>query len=479
MAVIRKMANKYYDLPLVMKAGIWFFICSFLQRGISIVTTPIFTRLLSTSEYGLYSIYISWTDFLSILITFGLSSSVYQKKLVQIDDELERNRFTSSLQGLATLTMLITCAIYLVFRNAVNAVLGLPTNMVLSIFLANLATTTYGFWAMRQRVDYKYKKLVMLTIFTSIAKPAFGIIGILLFPEIKVDARVYSLVFVEVIAYGYLYIKHFREGKTFFVKKYWKYAMFFVLPLIPHYISQRVLSQSDRIMINTLVGSGEAGIYSLASSIGGLMILFVNAFDNTLAPWTYNKLRDRDTKSLRQFSPFPAIFMAVLCLAFISVTPELVKIFASSDYYDAIWIVPPMAMSAFFIMIYTLFIYVEYYYEKTKMIMIATIIDAGLNIGLNYLFIQLFGYFASAYVSLFCYILYALFHYFVMRQVCNEQFGCVVYDMKKIFLISVLFCAVGFVMMFLYNYAFVRFTILLILMVGLIVKRDLMIGMLD
>lgn len=42
------------------KAAFWFTVCSFLQRGISMIATPIFTRLLSTENYGLYSTYLSW-----------------------------------------------------------------------------------------------------------------------------------------------------------------------------------------------------------------------------------------------------------------------------------------------------------------------------------------------------------------------------------------------------------------------------------
>ena len=34
------------------KAGVWYTISAVLLRSISIITTPIFTRLLSTEDYG-------------------------------------------------------------------------------------------------------------------------------------------------------------------------------------------------------------------------------------------------------------------------------------------------------------------------------------------------------------------------------------------------------------------------------------------
>lgn len=54
------------------KAAFWFTVCNFLQRGISMITTPIFTRLLSTKDYGLYSTYLSWETVLLMLVTLSI-----------------------------------------------------------------------------------------------------------------------------------------------------------------------------------------------------------------------------------------------------------------------------------------------------------------------------------------------------------------------------------------------------------------------
>ena len=46
-----KFLQKYRNMS-VQVGSFWFLICSFLQKGISSITTPIFTRLLTTEEYG-------------------------------------------------------------------------------------------------------------------------------------------------------------------------------------------------------------------------------------------------------------------------------------------------------------------------------------------------------------------------------------------------------------------------------------------
>ena len=77
-----KILIKYKSLPVQVKASFWFLICSFLQRGISVITVPIFTRLLSTSEYGQFSVFNSWMGIISIIVTLNLFCGVYQRGLV-------------------------------------------------------------------------------------------------------------------------------------------------------------------------------------------------------------------------------------------------------------------------------------------------------------------------------------------------------------------------------------------------------------
>lgn len=50
--IVSQIKNKYIGMSVPVKAAFWFTVCNFYQRGISMITTPIFTRMLSTDEYG-------------------------------------------------------------------------------------------------------------------------------------------------------------------------------------------------------------------------------------------------------------------------------------------------------------------------------------------------------------------------------------------------------------------------------------------
>ena len=64
--------KKYNNMAVQAKASIWYTICNFFQKGISFVVVPIYVRLLSTSEYGDWSVFQSWRDILIIFASLNL-----------------------------------------------------------------------------------------------------------------------------------------------------------------------------------------------------------------------------------------------------------------------------------------------------------------------------------------------------------------------------------------------------------------------
>lgn len=464
-----KIANKYKNLPIQVKASFWFLIGSFFQKGISMVTTPIFTRLLNTSEYGQFGVFNSWLGIVNIFVSLNLSYGVYTQGLIKFDKE--RNVFSSSLQGLTLTLVSVWTIIYLLFHNFWNQLFSLTTVQMLAMLVMIWTTSVFNFWAREQRVFYKYKQLVILTLITSVAKTIVGIFSVTHSAD-KVTAYILSLVIVELIAYTWLFFNQMSRGKVFFSKIFWRYALFFNIPLVPHYLSQTVLNSADRIMIQNMVGYSKAGIYNLSYSLSLIMTLFNTALTQTLSPWLYQKIKDKREKEIAPVAYTTLIFIASVNIMLILLAPEAVAIFAPKEYYEAIWIIPPVAMSVFFMYSYDLFAKFAFYYEKTNFLMIASVLGAALNVFLNYIYIQRFGYIAAGYTTLVCYIFYTVAHYLFMRKVCRQYCdGEYPYETRKILIIAITFLMIGFGLMLTYNYPIVRYGILFLIVIVLFIKR--------
>lgn len=191
---MKKYLKIYKDLPVQMKASIWFLIASFLQKGISTITTPIFTRILTTSEYGQYSVFSSWMAIITPIVSLNLFSGVYSQGVVKF--ESDRKRFSSSLQGLTLTMIVIWTVIYMTCPDFWNNIFSLSTMEMLAMLILIWLSAVYSFWSMNQRVDFKYKGLVFVTLLASILQPVISIVFIL-HSENKVLARIFGMIVVQ------------------------------------------------------------------------------------------------------------------------------------------------------------------------------------------------------------------------------------------------------------------------------------------
>lgn len=457
-SVFKKLAAKYQALDNRVKSSFWFAFCNILQKGIALFTTPLFTRLMTPEEYGMYSNYLSWSSIITILATLNLFGNVYNNGMIKYPEK--RYAFTAAMQGLSTCCTVLLFAVYLPFADFWNGVLRLNTIMVTVMFVELLFLPAFNFWLLRNRFDFKYKCITVVTVLLSLLHPTLGVIAIKISSH-PVEARVITHGIVAVAVTLFLYIYHFARGKTFFNREMWGFALRFNLPLIPHYLSQMVLQQADRIMITNMVGEAQNAFYSVSYSISMIMMVFTNAINNTLVPHTYQTIKAGESERLRRQITRLVFIVALGCCTATLIAPELVLLFSTREYYDAIWVMPPVCMSVLFMFVYGVYANVEFYYESTGMIMLASCLCAALNVGLNYALIPVFGYHAAGYTTLACYLCLALCHYLMYRYTLRKNGVCrSYYDDKTILLVSLMSLAAMAGLTFTYFNSIVRYSVL-------------------
>lgn len=467
---MNKLPDRWNHLSAPAKASIWFVICSFFQKGVSFITVPIFTRLLTTEQYGVFSVYNSWYSILVIFATLNLTAGVYNNCLVKFPED--RKVVTSSFQGLSTTVTGILFVVYLASMDFWNSVFELSTLFVVVMFAEFVFIPAYSFWCIEQRFDYKYIGIVIITIVIAVGSPIVGIIAVLS-TSYRAEARVISYALVQVIVGMFFYVYNFRRGKKFFSKEYWIFAIKFNLPLIPHYLSMTVLNQADRIMISQMVSNSAAAIYSVAYSVATIMNMVTTSINSSLCPYTYKALKDGDYRGIRKTGSLLLILVAGMSIIVMAFGPEVVLIVGGEEYYDAIWVLPPIAAAVYFEFLYPLFANIEFYYEKNIGIMIASCLGAIANVILNYIFINIYGYYAAGYTTLVCYIIFGFAHYFMQKKIIVKELGMAqnIYDMKIVVLLSIFEVIAMVGMTLTYNFIALRYSILVILFVVAFINR--------
>ena len=467
-----KILSKYKNLPTQVKATIWFVACQAVQSGCKFLSMPFLVRLLTSEQYGIYSVFLSWLQIITLFATLNLHCGVYTNAMYKFPDN--RSSYASASQSLSVVCTSACLAIYLLFQNAWDSLFGIEPIYTILIFIQLLFTESFMLWSGRQRYEYKYVSLLIYTALLAILYMIFPVVAAALFPqEQRLTAVIVSGVIVQAgIGLGFMIYNYIR-GKTFYQREYWSYSLKFNIPLIPHYLSGIVLGQADRVMIKKYIGASEAGIYSFTYNISLVINIITTSINNAIIPYTYEKLKNRDYKNLKKISVFLVLMIGGMCLAFSAVAPELLKLFATEEYYEAVYLVPVISLSSYFTFLFTLFANVEFFFEANKFITMASITGAVVNVILNYILMPIFGYYAAGYTTLFCYILFSLGHYIFMRIVCKKKIdGDKVYNGIAILLISIAFVLLAFGMMLIYDYPLIRYVLILTAILICFIMRE-------
>ena len=359
--MIKRWKEKYSLVPLTVKVSTAYAVCSILQKCLSFITLPLFTRLLTTEQYGQYTIYSSWSGILIIFLTLNLAYGSFQTAMVKFEGR--RDEYITSIQGISVVLCCVFLAVYLPLRNVWNRLFELPTPFVLLMVAEIIFSTATQLWMEKNRFEFKYKSVVVVTLLTSILSPVIAFILVSLVSE-KGYARIFGYAIVNILIGFILFIYNSQKGKHFYNKEFWKYAAGFNIPLLVYYLSQVVFNQSDRIMISHIAGTSDAAMYGVAYNLAMFLTFVLNAINASYVPWIYEKIKDNKSSENQTISLMLAILMGLMILCVIWYAPEIIVIMAGEQYKAAIYVVAPVAMSLFLLLYCQFFINVEFYYEE-------------------------------------------------------------------------------------------------------------------
>lgn len=470
---LSKLKQQYKALPMAAKVSFWFFFCNAMQKSLSMLTVPIVTRMLTAEEYGVYSVFNAYAEIMVILGTLRLFGQGYFVGMKHYQQD--KQRYTAAIGGLMIVITGALLVIYCLFSKQVTQWSGLHPVLWGLMFLWVFSQGAIGLWFVENRYEFRYRQIVAGTMGIALSTPVLKITLIICCKHSGIDpalGAVLGLVLpyaaVALIAWWYV----FSKGKTFYIKEYWCFAVSFNLPIIPFYLSQSILNQADRIMIERMVSSAAAGIYSVAYTMAMTISVLNSALDSSLAPWQFKKMQKGAFPDVRRILNILMPALAAVHLLFIAVAPEIMILFASNEYAPAIYVIPPVTMGILFQWIAQLFINVEMFYEQNWLASTTSVLAATINVLLNAFAIPRFGYLAAGYTTLICCFANMVFHGFaVARRLRGAEQGKL-FDYRKISLLAAGCLAAMLLMTGSYPYPLIRWGLLLAGGIATVQKRE-------
>lgn len=417
-AQVNKLLRKYQS-SVMLRSGVWYLVGRFGLKGMTFLGVLLFSRLLLPEQFGTASIFFAWAAVLYIVTTLYIESSILRARFDYEDD-----RYPPFLSSVLTLGLLLSVAalvfVLLVPESLLLSALGLPRSLVLLAVLHLPALLAMNIMLRRWEAQSNYRQNVVLMVLVEFGEMLLSVLLIvvppLLFTAYPVElGRILGYAVIYLIVGGWCLWQILREGRTFINREYWRYALALSIPLIPHALSQIMLSQFDRIMIDQYTGRDEAGIYSFAYQLGTLVFVIWTATNTAWAPWFYKHMKEERYAIIRQRIPQYIGGFTAVTLLLILTSPLYVPLIAPAAYQGAIRIVPVIMGGGFFVFLYSLYANVEFHEKKTWYVAVNTIIAAIINIILNLIFIPRDGYLAAGWTTLVSYICLWLAHAAVVR----------------------------------------------------------------
>lgn len=412
----------------VLKAGLGYTIGNYMLKGSSFISIPIYTRLLSTSNYGNFNNFLTYGSIFFVIVGCAIHSSFksarYRYKLNTEGAKVGKDYY--SYTSTSVLFILLSTTIWLLlanlFVNNLSNWLKMDKLSINLLIIYSAASALIICFNADVSIDYEYKRFLFVSGFNAIGTIIMSIVLLLtIFSRKRYFGMVFGTTIPSVLASVYVIYYFFKRARPDNFAWFLKWGIRYSLPIVPHGLSQIILNQFDRIMITSMVSAAATGIYSFAYNIYSILAVTFSSLDNVWSSWFYEQMYAKKYKDIRKISSIYMLLMFGFATSVMFVSPELIKILGQKSYWGAKYSAIPIVAGGYFSFLYTIPASVEYFHSKTGWIAIGTTTAAIINIILNYLLIPKFGYIVAAYNTLITYILYFVFHFFMAQKIQGEN----------------------------------------------------------
>lgn len=413
------MFKKIFSNNLI-KNGAYYTLGTFILQGINFLTLPLYTRILTTRDFGITSLYTAWQAIVVIFLCLQTFSTIQNAKVTYNDDEYRE--YNSNIVILSFISFAIFSIFIMAFSKKLSNFSGLSINLIFLMLLHSFFSLGVTFKNTILRFDGKAEKQLFISMFYTILNVGLSIFFITSVPQVeKATGKILGAVVPSIILGGYFYLEIIFKKKPTFKKEHFIFCLTLGLPLILHNLSHIVLTSSDRMMIERFIGLEETGIYGFTYTIGTILSTAAGAFGSAWVPWYFQKLKSENHNEIKIYSKNYLDFFTLVTMGFIFISPEIVRFMGSSDYWIGKYFLPWIIFGCYFIFLYSFPVNYEFYVKKTNYIALGTSLSAVINLVLNFIFIPKYGSFGAALTTLVSYFFLFIFHEIITRKKFNYK----------------------------------------------------------
>lgn len=367
-----------------------------IDKGSPFLFFPLLLKFLTIEQFGIWSLILILSNLLTPIVSLNGSASILREgsENVSIGKYLLKKYIT-----LILLIGLVVCLLLFFLDNFkenwlfYSALISVYESSLISILTFLRAQNRYIFFLIINIL--KTTTLFILILFAVKYKIEFS------------QFLSYQVVIMFVFTFLLFIISYFNSVKIVSITFYSTFM--FSLSLIPHSMSQWVMSSSDRLLIEYFINTKSLGIYSLSYNIAMVLTLINTGLGYALPTFlikNYTKWKEKnyDKKLIKYYSILAIVIFIIIYITFYIdyLYFNFLKYYSS----EMINLITINYVALYFLGLYTFYANYLFYHKKGKIISTTTFYAAIINVVSSILLINAFGIIGASIGTLLTYIFY-------------------------------------------------------------------------
>ncbi|MEZ5054531.1 MAG: oligosaccharide flippase family protein [Chitinophagales bacterium] len=404
-----------------LKHGSVYTIAFVVTQFISVVSLPIFTKLLQPADFGIYEVFNNTVRVLGILVSLNLFNGFYR---FYFDENLDKQDLMRYVLRTSLLSFFISVLVLWLFQRPFMELVSLPTNLLAWILLAVFANIIFNFfntYNTAQRFSTHNRNLANNFSIISSSNSVLFVI----YWQKNYEGRIVGenlILFILSILIIIVYFRNYIGINDHISKTHKKEILSYSVSFIPIGLSGFALGYLDTIMINNFEGSHDAGLYSYAYKFAVIYSGVTTSFITANRPKLFELLNQHNEAAV--IAQMRSMFKMVVALSalFIFFAADGGKILAlNKAFYDGLHLMPILILSYIFSDINEIYSFYFHYEKKVKYFYYSFAVSAIVNFVLNLIFIPKYGYVAAAYTTLASYGFMMICTYLICKKIVTMR----------------------------------------------------------
>ena len=429
-----------------------------VQKFLSLILLPIYTRFLSPEDYGIIALMSVFTMITATITMSGLTNGISRYYFYTKQDNSTKDEVVlTPLLFILVFTALIVGIVCAFSSNLSNFFFD-STNYtyiiqlaVSTIFFSNIFSVCHSVLIFEEKVW-----TVNLLTITNVLIGAFLGITLVIYLDRGVNGIFEAAFFTAILTSILISYIVLRKLKWIFNGGLLLKQLKFSLPLMLAVFAFFFIDSSDIYVLKLFLPLSEVGLYNIGYQFGMLIVLFVGGFSAAWPPFYHKNNSDGQGQSFCGDVLTVYLVITIPCVVIIShIGPIAIQLLTPVSYHESYTVIPFVALAYMLKGPYIIFLMGLLVKNKTSWQLYLEILAAAINIILNFTLIPIIGKEAAAMTTLLSYTVMVVGSY-IMVNIVNPLPNFRIFKPTLYFLIGILFSVLS---LYFYRYNWSVYTL--------------------